>query len=236
MVNNSQTQEAVLQGFQLSTDIHIAFLTAIFAFGIIGNMFVIIIYSRKHNFTSFNIYIISLAVSDLIVCLTLPVQMPLMFWYKTQQLNGTTIYLKAFNLTSWLTALVNGSHLLSIAIDRKRAVFKNTVYKQSKKDVFMKILAIFIICAAISSVVFMTQLGFERGVMKMIFIVLISIGSAAFLIIVIVCYSMILYKLATAERRIYPFASERSQDLYKRDINVIEIESNNVHKNIMNKR
>ena len=221
---------------ELSAETHVVFLAVIFIFGIIGNMFVICIYSRQHTFRSFNLYIISLAMCDLLVCLTLPAQMPLLVWYKKQHFNGVSIYLKAFNLAKWLAAFVNGSHLLMIAIDRTTAVFQSTVYKQSKKDVLLKIIIIFILCILVSCVLLIIQISFRDGVPKKIFEVLIAIAGAVFLSIFTVCYAAILYKIITTERRIYPFEIKYVKNHIRTDIHVIRIYSTESHKSRVDKR
>ena len=50
----------------------VSLLTLVIVVGILGNILIIIIYARKTNRSSANIFIIALAVTDLFVCLVLP--------------------------------------------------------------------------------------------------------------------------------------------------------------------
>ena len=184
-----------LSGLKLSAEWHILFLTAIIGFGVFGNIIVIHIYAKNVRFRSFNIYVISLAICDIFTSSGVASQLPLLHWYKTLESNGIYIYLFALNLAIWLSAFLTGSHLVAIAIDRVRAVYNQTTYRQSTTQVACKALAIWISSVAMICQILIMQIFAERSTSRKITVALASTYGMLNVSTLTVCYTSILYTI-----------------------------------------
>ena len=191
-----------ISGLKLSSEWHIAFLTVIFGYGVIGNAFVIYIYAAKVKQRSFNIYVISMAACDIVACLISASQMPLVHWYKMQEMKGIHIYIKTFNLTIWLTTFWTTLHLLMIAIDRVNAVYKNNAYRQSKTRVLCKTITI-LICGILFIVpIILMQIFVSRPTTKTIVLAVSTVGGTCILFTFTLSYILILNKIVLSTKQL----------------------------------
>ena len=193
-----------LLGLKLSTELHIVFLTIIYIFGVFGNVFVIKSFAKKDKIRSFNIYVISFASCDLLACIICASQMPLLYLYKTLEQNEILIYIKAFNMAMWLAIFLHGSHLMLIAIDRVKAVYKSNVYTQTKRNVFCKTIIVLISSIGMIIPISVLQTYLSRPTSKQIFVGLACVYFAICMFTLVVSYTLMLHKIVKSTNSIHP--------------------------------
>ena len=118
-----------------------------------------------------------------------------------QEMSGIYIYLKAFNLSKWLTTFWTALHLLIIAIDRVNAVYKNTAWRQSRKMILCKTIALLIFGVLLIVPIILMQVFATRHTAKIIALVLISVGGTSIVFTFTLCYILILHRIVFSTKR-----------------------------------
>ena len=196
--------------FWLPLEIHLFFLTVIFLFGVIGNVFVIIICLNNETFRTYNMYIISLACLDIIACFTFAPQFPLFHWYKIQQWKGEPVYVYGFITNWWFVACAYNGHLACMAVDRAKAIFQSIFYRQSKLEVGLKIAVVYITSLLVTTItIFILVFSKSAEMAKKILVVLGSTITSHTLTTLIICYSSILFKMCKSMNRIKDITSAK---------------------------
>ena len=208
---NNMSKEYEFSGYKLADEINIVILTVIYLFGVVGNMFVIYIYSRKTIFSSFNIYRISLAMCELFSCIVNASQMPLLYWYKIQEIHGSVTYIKTLNLMLWLVAVLHSFHLVLISVDRCKAAYKHSIYRPKKTNVVCKILLIYIASILLALLFAIMQFLLSRPLAKIFLTIVTFIVALIFVLILTVCYTAIVLKLVAVKLMVNPMDYSKKQ-------------------------
>ena len=232
---NNISIEYDFSGYKLADEINIVILTVIYLFGVVGNMFVIYIYSRKTTFIPFNIYRISLAMCDIFACIANASQMPLVYWYKIQEMNGSATYIKTFNLMLWFVAMMISFHLVMIAIDRLKAAYRQSIHRPKKMNVMCKIVWIYIASIIMASLFATMQFILPRPLAKKMLITVSLIVSFTVISIFFGCYTAIFVKLLASKVRIHPIEN-RNKRKCNADNKIEKVGSNHSNPAMLNTR
>ena len=200
--NSSVPFDLVASMYQTKPSVHVLCIAIILTLGLIGNIFVMHMYSKKQHFKVHNIYIITLSVIDMFACVFVSPQVAFLHFYDIQQQLGYPEFMELYIVSVKLVVQTYFAILVFIAIERVRIVFSTGVHIQSIKKSVIKMVCITITSIIISVSSSVIQFEFSSGLGKAASkIMLVTIAISSFFILVI-SYLAILHKLNKRSRHI----------------------------------
>ena len=182
------------QTLSVSFEVHITCVSIIIVFGTLTNGLLLFIFFKNKNSTNIgNVYLVTLAILDLIACYT-AIFIPIL---KLLVENGTdTLYNTIFTSFTYIRGFIrinNLSQICLMSIDRLWAVFKPFTYRYYISHAR----------AIISASLILSALEIISFAVVAHSVIVIIIGSHVFLGLITICtvYPAIAYKLYVGERR-----------------------------------
>ncbi|KAK3089740.1 hypothetical protein FSP39_006102 [Pinctada imbricata] len=127
----------------------VLYLALLCVIGTIGNAHVLLVFPRKYSTSNFKIFIIAMAVNDILACiLTIPFEIIDERYLYTY---NDVIACKTFRFLSYFLTILSGFLLLLVAVERFRKICRPFGVQMTRKKVYATFVALIILALALAT-------------------------------------------------------------------------------------